>query len=165
MFSLDPSPTLHVVTIKPEEVTQLWAGVFLVHAVSQLADRVLGATPRDATPDQVLLSDFRAYELELTAADLLAKGALRVALDSLLDQARPLSTEHLASQVSPIAVANRALLNGVFPGGEPKSHAEVTLRAGFLAMALLVRHAERHDLPPDSILAAIDYVQRSAPLR
>lgn len=163
LFDLDPSPTLHVLMIRPENVSEPWAAVFLVNGLSHLADRVLGVTPPNDTGRAQLLSQFRGYELELLAADRLAGGRLRESLDALLDKGHFGSIAQLVAYAPSIALANRTYLESLLPGGAPMSHQESVTRAGFLTMALLVRFGQRIDLDINEVLAAIDQVNRAYP--
>ena len=147
------------------EVSEPWAGVFLVNAVSHLADRVLRVTPPGATPAQVLLSQFRAYNLELMAADVLSNGGMREALDSVLDLAHEPSLQQLARDAQRLAIANLALLSVPLAAGDPQSPEEKKLRAGFLTMALILRYGQRQTLELDTILPAIDEIERPASAR
>lgn len=162
VLAMDPNPQLNVVTIKPVDMSEPWAGIFLVNAISHLADRVLGVTPPTATPAQVLLSQFRAYNLELMAADVLSNGAMREALDSVLDLAHESSFQQLAVDAPRLALTNLGLLSSAVPAGEPRSPDERRLRSGFFAMALILRHGQRQALGVDAILPALDEAQRSA---
>jgi len=165
VLTLDPNPQLSVIRIRPVEVSEPWAGVFLVNAVSHLADRVLGVTPPGATPAQVLLSQFRAYNLELMAADVLSNGGIREALDTVLDLAHEPSLQQLAGDAPRLAIANLALLSVPLAAGDPQSPEEKKLRAGFLTMALILRYGQRQTLDLDTILPAIDEIERAASAR
>jgi hypothetical protein len=165
VLTLDPNPQLSVIRIRPVEVTEPWAGVFLVDAVSHLADRVLGVTPPGATPAQVLLSQFRGYNLELMAADVLSNGAMREALDSVLDLAHEPSLQQLAADAPRLAVTNLVPLTSPIVAGDPRSPEEKRLRGGFVAMALILRYGQRQALGLDAILPAIEEVERSTGAR
>jgi hypothetical protein len=160
VLTLDPNPQLSVIRIRPVDVTETWAGLFLVNAISHLADRVLRVTPPGATPAQVLLTQFRAYNLELMAADGLSNGGMREALDSVLDLAHEPSIQRLARDAPRLAVTHLALLSGPLAAGDPQSFEEKKLRAGFITMALILRYGERQALDLDTILAAIDAIER-----
>jgi len=165
VLTLDPNPQLSVIRIRPVEVSEPWAGVFLVNAVSHLADRVLGVTPPGATPAQVLLSQFHGYSLELMATDVLSNGAVREALDSVLDLAHEPSLQQLAADAPRLAAMNLVLLGSPVAAGDPRSLEEKKLRGGFFAMALILRYGQRQALGLDAILPAIDEVERSAGAR
>jgi len=165
VLTLDPNPQLSVIRIRPVEVSEPWAGVLVVNAVSHLADRVLGVTPPGATPAQVLLSQFRAYNLELMAADVLSNGGMREALDSVLDLAHEPSLQQLAGDAPRLAITNLALLSVPLAAGDPQSPEEKKLRAGFLTMALILRYGQRQTLDLDAILSAIDEIERAASAR
>ena len=165
VLTLDPNPQLSVIRIRPVEVSEPWAGVFLVDAVSHLADRVLGVTPPGATPAQVLLSQFRGYNLELMAADVLSNGAIREALDSVLDLAHEPSLQQLAADAPRLAATNLVPLSSPIAAGDPRSPEEKRLRGGFVAMALILRYGQRQALGLDAILPAIEAVERSTDAR
>jgi len=120
-LALDPSPTIHVVRIRPDEVTPTWAGLFLVHEVMHLADRALGAEPPRPTRHQFLMSEFRAYELELLAADRLSAGRLRLALDIALDVTQPTSLQSLVSEARALAAAQHEAFAALISPERPNS--------------------------------------------
>ncbi len=83
-LQLDPTATILVALIAPERVTPTWAGVFLVHQLSLLADYVHDSTSTSPSPAQYNRTELQAYDLELMAADFLSQGRLRHMIDSVL---------------------------------------------------------------------------------
>jgi hypothetical protein len=165
LIQLDAAATVHVVQIRPEAVQELWAGLFLVHHLSHLADRVLGASPANPDAEQVLVGEERAYGLQYIAANLVSRGRLRPALDSLLNRWNPLSLDWLADRVARWERADLDRLNSSIPSGAPRSEAEWQLRADFFAVALLIRQAERRSLGPEAVVRALARLTGSADSR
>ena len=64
-----------------------------------------------------------------------------------------------------LAIANLALLTVPLAAGDPQSPEEKKLRAGFLTMALILRYGQRQTLDLDTILSAIDEIERAASAR
>jgi rhamnogalacturonyl hydrolase YesR len=111
------------------------------------------------------MSEFRAYELELLAADRLSAGRLRLALDIALDVTQPTSLQSLVSEARALAAAQHQAFATLISPERPNSSTEASLRAGFFAAALLLRYAERAGNRPEtdpSILDAIDALMRSS---
>lgn len=164
-LQMDPSTTLNVVQIKSEEMTELWAGIFLTHELSHLADRIYGIEPVVPTRQEFLMGEVRAYALELMAADLLAKGELRNTLDTLIARWKPANLDELQARLPAMTQEDFALLNSVMQGGEPKSDAEVGLRAGFYLAALLIRFSEVNPSAAKRVPDAIDLLMKSNSVR
>lgn len=156
-LDIDPSTTINVLRIKPDKVTELWAGLFLVHGLSHLADRVTGVEPPDATHQQYLMGELRAYNLVLLAASLVSGGVLDRHLDEVLGCWRPVSIEGLADRLQAMDSTDIAYLDSSVPAGSPESEAEATLRADFYRLTLALRYAEVHyELAIEPTLRIID---------
>ncbi len=152
---LDPNPSIAVVQIRQEDVSELWAGVFLVHELSHLFDRIRKIEPPNPSRAQYLLGELRAYSLEVMAADLLSGGAIRRRLDEMLDTWGCKSVDEVAEQSLRLEGADAANLESALSGGESLSDAEARLRHGFLAVAILLRYCEREHLEVGSVINAL----------
>ncbi|HEY2804632.1 MAG TPA: hypothetical protein VGI92_02120 [Gemmatimonadales bacterium] len=145
-LQLDPTTDLLVAQMAPVRISQAWAGVLLSHQLSLLADYALGATPRrDATELQSFLMEFRADEIELTAADVVSAGSFRHTLDSALETWAPQASvivERIPALERPVLLALSASVSGT----QALSSTENELRRGVAITSLLIRYCERHNL-------------------
>jgi len=155
-LEMDPGPTVAAVLIKQEKVSEVWAGLFLTHELSHLADRVLKVEPPNPTRAQFLMGELRAYDLELMGADLVSAGRLRQHLDAILDRWQLESVASVTERCVHLGPPELAALNDAVPGGDPQSAAEARLRGGFFAAALVLRFSERNRLPDETVLDGLD---------
>lgn len=154
---MDPGP-VHALQIRPAEVTEVWAGLLLVHGLSHLQDVMRGALGPAPTRGQVLQGEVRAYSRMLAAADPVAGGRLRPAIESLIDRWHPSSIAALAERADTLELADVELLNRTLPADTAVSQAEFADRCSFFGVALLIRFAETHPMPLAELLSALDHV-------
>jgi hypothetical protein len=162
-MQLDPTATILVAQIALQPVTTEWAGIFLSRQLSLLADYALAATTIPVTDEQYYLSEFRGYQIELIAADLLARGRLRNAIDSLFTVAHVASLDRLAQLVGGLTPRDLRILDDSALSAPPRSDAERTLRNGFLAAALAVRYCEITCTSQEGMVATMHRVFPRAP--
>ena len=162
-MQLDPTATILVAQIAFQSVTTEWAGIFLSRQLSLLADYALGATSILVTDEQHYLTEFRGYQIELIAADLLARGRLRNAIDSLFRATQVASLDQLAQLVRGLTPRELRILDDSALSAPPRSEAERTLRNGFLAAALTVRYCEITCTSQEGMVAAMRRVFPRAP--
>jgi hypothetical protein len=139
-------------------VTDVWAGLLLVHFLSHLQDAMRGDPRTDLSHEQMLQGEVPIYWRELAAADLLAQGRLRPALDSLIGRWQPVSVLDLAERADTLDLTDVRYLNSTLPGDGALSEAELVDRASFFAPALLIRFAEGHQVPLPALLGALDHL-------
>lgn len=147
-LQIDPTTDLIVAQIAPEHVTMPWAGVFLAHYLSLLADYALGATARGRSTSAFYVSEARAYQIELMAADLVSAGAFRRTLDSVLAQASVRTADDLFQQLNDLYAAALTATRTLVSAEPPRSHDEETLRNGFVLVALVTRYCELKGIEP-----------------
>jgi hypothetical protein len=157
-LQVESNPTLTVLLVKPEMITERWAGIILVHELSHLMDRLYQVEPMNPTREQFLEGELRAYEAEILAASLLTRGALERQMDMLLAQWRPASHEELIDRVRAIDPADWDKLETTMASAVPESMAEQSLRGGFYVIALSIRFAGTQPDGKKAALAAIDYL-------
>ena len=154
-LQLDPTATILVAQIALRPVTTEWAGIFLARQLSLLADHALGVISVPSTDEQHYTTEFRGYQMELIAADLLAGGRLRHAIDSLFRAEQLASLERLAQLVSGLTTHQARILDDPSLSVPPRSDAELILRGGFLAAALTVRYCELFCTNPAEIVTTM----------
>ena len=159
-MGVDMGPT-HALLIRPAAVTPTWAGLLFVHHLSHLQEAVLGTVKGNLTRQQEEQVEIRVLWRTLTAADLLAQGNLRPALDIVIGRLHPDSLAELAEQVDTLDFSDFRFLDRTLPADGPVSDAEAQDRAAFFTVAFLIRYAETHPGPLPQLLAAIDHLYMS----
>lgn len=161
-LQLDPNPQLNVILIKPERVTELWAGLFLIHELSHLADRALGAESPEPDVEEYLMGELRAFGLEMMAANGVTRGDFYRRLDRVLDEWQAGSVEEFVHRVRSMTVADVEKISAPVLSELAASDAEHRLRNGFYSAALLIRYAERNRLPDDELTRGLGLLMRGA---
>jgi len=161
-LQLDPTTSLLVAQMAPVHVSPTWAGLFLLHQLSLLSDLAHPGAPSPQSATEEARSDLQAADLELVAADFLAQGRFRVALDSALAEWRPESPADLAGRVRRAAPSALLPIQASVPSEPARSDAETRLRGGVVATSLLIRYCEQQQLDPDACAALIG--QLASPL-
>lgn len=157
---LEVDPPLTVLLIRPELVSERWAGIFMVHELSHLRDRLYELEPLTPTREEFLQAEMRAYEVELLAASFLSQGEIERQMDALLVEWKPSSPEDLVERVRHISAADLSLLEAAMQGPPAASRAESTLRGGFYIMAFSLRYARTLANGQEVMLATIDRLLR-----
>lgn len=161
-LQLDPNPQLNVILIKPEGVTELWAGLFLIHELSHLADRALGAESPEPDVEEYLMGELRAFGLEMMAANGVTRGDFYRRLDRVLDEWQAGSVEEFVHRVRSMTVADVEKISAPVLSELAASDAERRLRNGFYSVALLIRYAERKRLPDDELIRGLGLLMTGA---
>lgn len=69
--------------ILAHRVTDLWAGVFLVHELEHLENRAMGKEPRTPSRGEYLEGEVRAYSVEIAALELLTGNRYAITVNGL----------------------------------------------------------------------------------
>jgi hypothetical protein len=164
----EPGPTLRtgpdggvlIVTIRPDAMSQRWAGIFMVHELSHLADH---GTASDAIGCR---AEHEAYKVEREIVNLLSDDRFDVALDTVLDDQgiRTASElqEMLASDTHDRLAAAISTIERLLEESLPLSTAEREMRDGFYVMALIERLGERAGDPEQARCLASESILRSS---
>lgn len=161
-YQIDENTSLNALRIKPEKISEFWAGVFLVHELSHLADRVFGIEPVEPTRKEYLLGEMRAYNLELMLANLVSSGTYQKRLDTILDKWKPASAEVLIEK----------MLNGEFPeirtldaavsNEKAESQTEYNIRSGFHVLSMYLRYSEIQSFGEEDFLRGLNKILLAA---
>lgn len=155
-LQVDVLPEVILLAIKPERVSERWAGLFMIHELSHLMDRAVGTEPRNPTREQFLQGELRAYEIEVTAANLVSNSALGKQIDHWLEKWRPSTHEELLERARSMGASVMASLETSMGSTRPLSEAELSMRFGFYVMAFLLRHAAARGDPPEALYAIME---------
>ena len=154
-LELDPTADILVAQMAPVQVTPTWAGLFLLHQLSLLADHADGSTTTARSPTDEARSDLQAADLELIAADLLAGGRFRAALDTILSRWHPESTGELVDRIVHASPSEMSAVLAVVPSEPERSAAEAQLRGGVFGTSAAIRYCEVHEFGQDSCATVI----------
>jgi hypothetical protein len=141
-----PGPTLanritdglNVIHIRPDKVTERWAGILLVHEMSHALD------VRQAPHKQGCSVEFDAYRVEAEALSVVLDGKWEEVLDTVVAQQEFSSHERLLASVENGRIA-RAIgeIERRLAEPSPLSAAEREMRDGFYVVSLIDRIQER----------------------
>lgn len=130
--------------ILPHALTREWAGLVGVHELEHLENIVTGKEPANATREEFIEGEIRAYGAETAAADVLSKGGFRRGLDAVIDGYDIRSFDKLRDAYgSPVMHLLAQNLDRYITPEAPKSRAETGFRLGFYFIAAAFRLAER----------------------
>jgi len=155
-LQIESNPNIHVVRIQPDKITRIWAGIFLIHELSHLADRVTQFEPVRPTREQYLHGEARAYKLELMSVNLVSQDAFDRRLDTILEGWRAPSTETLVGKLKAIQGSELNILDSVVTDERSKSDSEKGLRSGFYVLALFLRFVEKNNAGMDDFLRGLN---------
>ncbi len=136
--------SLHVIMLRPDKMTERWAGIFLVHEMSHALDQ------RKAESNPGCAAEFEAYRVEREAMNVLTSDGLDEALDEAIGRYVYASYEDV------IAAVEADTGSGIGPAIDgiesrlaeppPLSAAEREMRDGFYVLSLADRIGERADV-------------------
>lgn len=155
-LKVDAAPNMTVLRIRPDKVTEVWAGIFLIHELTHLADLVFKVEPPNPARDQFLVGEARAYTLESRAVNLMSRGNFERQLDVTLKAWKIATPKALVGKLMTLSYEDIADLDGVIKSEIPKSNEEASLRLGFYAAALLVRYLDKTHADKDTILRSLN---------
>jgi hypothetical protein len=150
--------TLTALHVRQARISELWAGIFLVHELSHLLDRVFDLEPLGPTRKQYIEGEARAYNLELMAISEVAKGSLEREVDRLLAAWQPKSEREAAARVSGLTAAEVKALDDAVAGGPALSEPEAALRGGLYTIACVFRYAAVNNRGPGPVLEWLDEI-------
>ena len=152
------TPKFRALLIKPEKITDQWAGIFLVHELSHLMDYCNGIEPDNATRKQFLEGEIRAHRLEFMAANLLSKGAIQKQIDALLIQWQLKSYDELFDKFKDSDFYKWYVLEEAMDSKAPASYNEAGLRNGFYITSTMLRYTDVHKLNEKELLKAFETI-------
>ena len=129
-FQYDPFQDLFYLTAVP--MTQVWMGLGCLHETVHAKDILEGKEPRNASRQQFLEGERRAFEIELMAVDHFTQGAFSEIVQDILARKR---FQHSETMLIPDDSA-RADLDQLFPQPVAASPQERAVRDGFYVVAL-----------------------------
>jgi hypothetical protein len=150
--------TLTALHVRQARISELWAGIFLVHELSHLMDRVFDLEPLKPTRRQYIEGEARAYNLELMAISAVARGSLEREVDRLLAAWQPKSEREAAARVSSLAAAELKALDDAVAAGPAFSEPEAALRGGLYTIACVFRYAAVNNKGPGPVLEWLDEI-------
>jgi hypothetical protein len=145
-------PELKTLLIQPEKITDLWAGICLIHEISHLRDYYNGIEPINPTRKQFLECEWRAHQLEFMAANLLSKGDIQKRVDEKLARWQPHSHKELIDKFRNINGDEYMKLEEAMQSQRPMSKAEMGLREAFYLSAFMLRYASSNKLDSEAIM-------------
>ncbi len=145
-LEMDTSRSVHVARIASFAVTPTWAAIFLFRQLSLLYHHAEELGSRAASADEIAKLELQAADVELAAADFVARGDFRDSLDVMLERWRVASPEQLADSIVRARPAVLQRILAAVPAEAARSREEGELRSGVAATSLLVRYCGLHDL-------------------
>jgi hypothetical protein len=161
-YQIDENTSLNALRIKPEKISEFWAGVFLVHELSHLADRVFEVEPVNPTRKEYLLGEARAYNLEMMLADLVSKGAYQKRLDTILGKWKPVSAKFLIEKMLSNDFPELRTLDTVVSKEKAESPVEYDLRSGFHVLSMYIRYSENQAAGEEDFLRGLNTILLTA---
>ncbi len=143
-IQLDPTTDILVVQVAPQFVSEAWAGILLVHYLSLLADYARAPAPSGS--DDYDWREWRAYQVELRAADALSRGGVRRAIDQVLTDVPVRTSDELFARLDTLYGRARLTAQTAVTVELPLTRDEATLRNGFILTSIIVRFAELRGL-------------------
>ncbi|MBI2634063.1 hypothetical protein HYW82_00130 [Candidatus Peregrinibacteria bacterium] len=144
-LSIDSQAGVIVLRIKAFPCTKEWAGIFLVHELVHLYDRVAGLEAYNPSREEFLLGEVRSFTFETEIADRLSKGAYRTALDRLISDLKfqnPDQCIEAAGRNPDFMERIHARLDNIITGENSKSPEEEAMRDAFYLISLGFRIIE-----------------------
>lgn len=129
-FQFDQTQDLFYLPAAP--ISQPWMGLGCLHETVHAKDILEGKESRDASRQDFLAGEVRAYEMELAALDAFTEGRFTTTLQTILERQNYRRSGNLTV---PNQAAQKALDN-LFPQPEPQSTAERSVRDGLYLIAL-----------------------------
>lgn len=128
----------------PFEYTKEWAGLISVHELEHLENIVTKKESVQATKQQYIEGEIRAFSVEMAAAEVLSRGNFFKGLDAVIDGYNLQSLEkvtHLSG--SPTVQSLAKNLDRYITTDAPKCASEAGMRLAFYVVAVGFRIAER----------------------
>lgn len=130
-----------VLQVKPVPITPEWAGIFQLHELVHLIDRVKGFEPPNPTQEQYLNGEARAFSVEILGAVHMTKGEFSKAIDYVIEQYGLKSLQDFLSLLNSDRKHKFMLDLRRFPGSTvtptpPQSENEDALRVAFCMTAV-----------------------------
>lgn len=133
----------HVMLVRPDRMSQRWAGVFMVHEMSHVLDAWDAATGSGCS------TEFNAYTVEREAFDHLTSGGFTRQLDAVIAGGQLASYDAVTRAAVHAEIDLRAIFDGLETAlGEAPSEslAEREMRDGFYLVSLADRIGETSGL-------------------
>ena len=149
LLQRDPSAGVVVGQIAAAPVTPAWAGVFVFRVLALLypyADEDM--RPRSAA--ELAREQLQASDMELMAADLLARGDYRDSLDAALQRWHADAPDRLTDSVINVPPAVLRRIEAAVPAEPARSREESDLRDEAATTSLVIRFCELHALAMDA---------------
>lgn len=140
LLHIDGSSSINVLQIQPAEVSEEWAGIFLVHELVHLFDREKKIEPLHPDRLQYLAGEARAYKVELLAVNYVSEGQYSRVMEEELTRLGITSLDGIykiyESKRLEEFEASFIKLDQTIGSGPPKSTKEKGNRSGFHIMAM-----------------------------
>lgn len=143
VFQTEARNPLAVVRIRPERIATPWTGVFAMHEVSHLMDRVTGVEPMGAPDIEFLRGEIRAVRIEMEIVDAMTEGGFGKTLDSLIDGYRVTDAKQCFEHGQGLKDDAYRALDQTMGAVAAESEADIGLRGGMFATSLFVRCIDR----------------------
>lgn len=153
--------SLIAVTVRPDLMTERWAGIFLIHELVHGLEKIY---MKDAKPEA---SEYLAYMVEMDIYNLLTHGKLNSVLDNKLNKFS--LKEH--DQLLELYDSNK---NKVYDfiysidkelnEPKPKSSAEEEMRIGFYLMAATIRIGQNNGYPTNTKINNLNQLLKKSSL-
>jgi len=131
LLSVPLHHAIHQLRIRPEDITEEWAGIGLLHELSHLRDFVLKIEPNNPNREQYISGEDRAYSAEICGADLLSEYRAAPAVLRLLDELNIRTLQDFALNVETYLPTIHKELDPYITAENPKSEKELGIRAAF----------------------------------
>lgn len=131
LLSVPLHHAIHQLRIRPEDITEEWAGIGLLHELSHLRDFVLKIEPNNPNREQYISGEDRAYSAEICGADLLSEYRAAPAALRLFEELGIHTLEDFALNVQKYLPTIHVELDPYITTEKPKSEKEVGIRAAF----------------------------------
>lgn len=129
-FQFDQTQDLFYITAVP--ISQAWMGLGCLHETVHAKDILEGKEFRDASRQDFLAGEVRAYETELAAIDAFTSGRFATTLQTILKR----KNYRMSGNITIPNQAAHKSLDNLFPQPTAQSKAERSIRDGFYLIAL-----------------------------
>jgi|GEM_PF-3381947 len=129
-FQFDPTQDLFTIADVP--ISSVWMGMGCIHETVHAKDILDGTESRNASRQEFLAGELRAYQVELEAIDTFTQGAFSQTISGILQDKL---YEQRGKFIIPNKDAQRSL-DQLSPQPIPQSTAERSVRDGFYVVAL-----------------------------
>lgn len=141
-----------VLNVKPVPMTPEWAGIFQLHELGHLIDRVKGIEPPNPSAEQYLSGEARAFSVEALGADHMTKGTFSKAVAHVIEQYDLKTYKDLLALLRSERESEFIMALRHFPGSSvtatlPKSADEDALRVAFCTTAVGQQLIQSQDKP------------------